>query len=191
MNSDLEEKQRDEFDRWLTEKFFEGTIESETDEQILFRTNEQIGEAFVGKLTQLESMDETKAFLSYGIAQTTLDDVYLRIASESESNEDEDEERRIGFDEHCSEMFDQQSIEEGFHFYFNQYEGLFIKSCRLISRRWIPFLCICIFALVIEYSMRNAPAGDEILVDLNNSSTLNGRTLFSSIRIRISVCRPI
>ena len=43
----------------------------------------------------------------------------FRIALEHEE-ENEDEERRIEFEENCLEMFDRRAIDDGFHFYLSQ-----------------------------------------------------------------------
>lgn len=72
MNSDAEEIPREEFNRWLNEKFPSGIIESETDEQIHFQTNEKMSKEFLNKLEDLDLIEEKKTFVSYGIAQTTL-----------------------------------------------------------------------------------------------------------------------
>lgn len=101
----------------------------------------------------------------------------MRIASEKDENE-ESEEKMIEFEEDCLEMFDERSFEDGFQFYFSQYEGLIIKSCQLMYRRWIPLLCLCLISFIIEYSLRNSSNVDEILLDMHNYSSLPHQTIF-------------
>lgn len=72
MNSNIEDNHREQLEKWLEEAFPSGVIESETDEQILFQSNEQITKEFLEKLNQLDSFQEKQIILSYGISQTTL-----------------------------------------------------------------------------------------------------------------------
>ena len=64
-----------------------------------------------------------------------IDDVYLRIIN-NENDEEENEEFLL---ENCSKVFHRRNVEEGYEFYLNQYQRLFIKSI-LISYENCSFL---------------------------------------------------
>ena len=84
IDSNQNENHRNHLKIWLKENFPSGFIENETNEQILFQTNEQISKEFLDKLIQLDLMKEEQIFLSFGIAQTTLGFLLLLLLRREE-----------------------------------------------------------------------------------------------------------
>lgn len=59
-------------------------IESDiSDGDVVFRTNQQPDEQFVQALTQLETMKKENRIKSYGVQNSTMDDVFLKITRDT------------------------------------------------------------------------------------------------------------
>ena len=53
---------------------------------VVFRTNQQPDEQFVQALRQLESMKSKDLIKNYGVQNSTMDDVFLKISRETQDN---------------------------------------------------------------------------------------------------------
>ena len=55
---------------------------------VVFRTNQQPDEQFVQALRQLESMKAKDLIKNYGVQNSTMDDVFLKISRETKNNDE-------------------------------------------------------------------------------------------------------
>jgi hypothetical protein len=59
-------------------------VETDThDGDVIFRTNEQPGEQFVQALLRLEQMKRENRIRNYGVQNSTMDDVFLKIITDT------------------------------------------------------------------------------------------------------------
>ncbi|CAF3609148.1 unnamed protein product, partial [Rotaria sp. Silwood2] len=127
------------------------TIEIQSNNQLIIQTNEQSSQLFIQILYQLENLKKNNSILNYGLSNTTLDEVFLRITNDQyEANELIEDNRQI-IEDNCSFIFNETLIEQGYDYYLSQYEGLFIKSIRIAYRKYLLFLFILILAYLVQY----------------------------------------
>ena len=61
-------------------------VETDTyDGDVIFRTNEQPGEQFVQALLRLEQMKRENRIRNYGVQNSTMDDVFLKITTDTKA----------------------------------------------------------------------------------------------------------
>ncbi|CAF1578021.1 unnamed protein product, partial [Rotaria sordida] len=93
------------------------TIEIESNNQLIIQTNEQSSQLFIDLLYQLEILKENNFILNYGLSNTTLEEVFLRIAIDQYENNELIEENQDLIEDNCFEIFNQKLIEQGYDFY--------------------------------------------------------------------------
>ncbi|UJR08715.1 hypothetical protein I4U23_012972 [Adineta vaga] len=127
------------------------TIETDIfDGDVIFRTNQQPTEQFVQALHQLETMKKENQIKNYGVQNSTMDDVFLKITSNT-NIENESESIPINtetIEQQCRRVFDNQHISTGIRYYLHQYYGLLIKTLRVRSRRWVLTLIILLIPIL-------------------------------------------
>ena len=57
--------------------------DASVDGDVVFRTNQQPDEQFVGALRQLDQMKTKNAIKNYGVQNSTMDDVFLKISRDA------------------------------------------------------------------------------------------------------------
>ncbi|UJR08477.1 hypothetical protein I4U23_012744 [Adineta vaga] len=153
-----------------------------TSGDVVFRTNQQPNEQFVQALRHLEVMKEENRIKNYGVQNSTMDDVFLKItreekvrnAGESASSLDVD---TIG--RQCETVFNEQYFHTGIAYYFSQYNGLFWKTLLVRYRRWA--LTLIILLLPILYNLLShliSRSRNEMGIFRMNMNSLNPQTIF-------------
>ncbi|CAF1436607.1 unnamed protein product, partial [Rotaria sordida] len=157
------------------------TIEIESNNQLIIQTNEQSSQLFIDLLYQLEILKENNFILNYGLSNTTLEEVFLRIAIDQYENNELIEENQDLIEDNCFEIFNQKLIEQGYDFYLSQYEGLFIKSIRIAYRRSILLFVILLIPFIFEYFIKTTTDYESILIDIDDWSHLKEQNIYIGI----------
>ena len=96
--------------------------------------------------------------------------------------EDDREETKDLIEERCAELFSEESVERDLQFYFNQYEGLILKSLQILLRRYHFFVFICLASFLLHFSlMRSIHEDQNVILHLHNYSDLKDQTVFLAI----------
>jgi energy-coupling factor transporter ATP-binding protein EcfA2 len=156
-------------------------IEIETNNQLIIQTNEQSSQIFIQLFNQLDLFKEKNFILNYGLSNTTLDEVFLRIIIDENENEEDFQENENLIKENCFEVFNEKLIEEGYDFYLSQYEGLFIKSIRIAYRNYIFILFICLIPFFIFYFINQTKENDQFIFSFDDWSHLKQQNVFIGI----------
>ncbi|CAF1266993.1 unnamed protein product [Rotaria sp. Silwood1] len=157
------------------------TIEIESNNQLIIQTNQQSSNLFIQLLYQLENLKENKIILNYGLSNTTLDEVFLRITNDQYKNSELIEENEDFIENNCFKIFNKILIEQGYDYYLSQYEGLFIKSIRIIYRKSIFILFILIIPFLFKLILNKKREYKTIIIDIDNWSHLKQHNLFIGI----------
>ncbi|CAF0751595.1 unnamed protein product [Didymodactylos carnosus] len=145
-------------------------IELESKDEIVIRVNVSPNQNFINCLKQLEFMKYYEQIANYGVSNTTLDEVFLKIAVdkvESNTSTNQDTIRDVDIKENCFEVFDQRTIEDGYDYYISQYEGLIIKSVQICSRRWFLALILIILPIGNRFFIRTEVTTNIESFDMN------------------------
>ncbi|CAF1375172.1 unnamed protein product, partial [Rotaria sordida] len=130
------------------------TIESDIPNgDIVFRANQPPDNQFVQALRQLEMMKVENRIKNYGVQNSTMDDVFLKITKDTKEENDSrttvvNSER---LDEECRDVFDEREFFHGWRYYLSQLHGLTIKTLLVRYRRW--GLTLFILLLPILYNL--------------------------------------
>ncbi|CAF4093815.1 unnamed protein product, partial [Adineta steineri] len=124
-----------------------------SDGDVVFRTNQQPNDQFVQALHHLESMKRNNRIKDYGVQNSTMDDVFLKITRDSEVKNDAGS---IYLDtntieKQCHHVFHHQRFLSGPRYYLSQYYGLLVKTVLVRYRRW--GLTLIILLLPILYNL--------------------------------------
>ncbi|CAF3997700.1 unnamed protein product, partial [Rotaria sp. Silwood1] len=157
------------------------TIEIESNNQLIIQTNQQSSNLFIQLLYQLENLKQNKIILNYGLSNTTLDEVFLRITNDQYKNSELIEENEDFIENNCFKIFNKILIEQGYDYYLSQYEGLFIKSIRIIYRKSIFILFILIIPFLFKLILNKKREYKTIIIDIDNWSHLKQHNLFIGI----------
>jgi hypothetical protein len=177
----------------------DATLASRSDFQLVIESNEPVSGAFLHALAQLDELQTNKCIDNYAVGSTTLgcsrsvgvpcpssedasvlivDDVYLRLTADADADADADGEGE-DVDERCVQMFTERPVQGIYHFYVSQYEGVLIKSVRIVSRRWALFVLVCALSVLVE-SWLTPPttnSTDEHLIETNAYDSLAGQSV--------------
>ncbi|UJR37764.1 hypothetical protein I4U23_030457 [Adineta vaga] len=117
---------------------------------VVFRTNQQPNEQFVQGLRQLDIMKSKNLIKSYGVQNSTMDDVFLKITKDTKDENDSSTTSvtmdRI--DEQCREVFDHRYFLTGWNYYLSQLYGLLMKTLVVRYRRWGLTLVVLLIPIV-------------------------------------------
>lgn len=123
------------------------TIESDPSaDDIVFRTNQQPNERFIQALRKLERMKNEETIRNYGVQNSTMDDVFLRITGEEFQSSSKNNNTIL--EEQCRRVFANREFYTGIRYYLSQYHGLMIKTLRVHYRRWVLTLMILLIPIV-------------------------------------------
>ncbi|CAF3562792.1 unnamed protein product [Adineta steineri] len=105
---------------------------------VVFRTNQQPNDQFVQALRQLQVMQTNNLVKNYGVQNSTMDDVFLKITRDTKDGSETgsaayDIEK---IDDQCRHVFDDRQFYTGWRYYLNQLYGLLIKTLLVRYRRW-------------------------------------------------------
>jgi len=156
-------------------------IEIETNNQLIIQTNEQSSQIFIQLFNQLDLFKEKNFILNYGLSNTTLDEVFLRITMDQNKNQIDFQENQNLIEENSFEIFNEKLIEEGYDFYLSQYEGLFIKSIRIAYRNYIFILFICLIPFFIFYFIDQTKENSKFIFSFDDWSHLKQQNVFIGI----------
>ncbi|CAF3666934.1 unnamed protein product [Rotaria sp. Silwood1] len=117
---------------------------------VVFRTNKQPDNQFVGALRQLEVMKQENRIKHYGVQNSTMDDVFLKITKETK------DENNLGttsvnierIDEQCRYIFAERQFFQGWRYYLSQLYGLIVKILLVRYRRWGLMLIVILLPIV-------------------------------------------
>lgn len=79
------------------------------------------------------------------------------------------------------EIFNENLIEKSFKQNLIQIEGLFIKSFKIILRKYNLLLFILIIPIIIEFYLINNKSMNKLIINLNDCSHLNYNKIFIGI----------
>ncbi|CAF4318595.1 unnamed protein product, partial [Rotaria sp. Silwood2] len=150
------------------------------DGDVVFRTNEQPNELFIQALNQLEIMKKENRIKNYGIQNSTMDDVFLKITRDTK-NDNESNSTSIDIDtidKQCHYVFNDRQFLTGILYHLNQFYGLIIKTSFVRYRRWI--LTFIVLLLPILYNLLSnliSRSGDENGIFKMNLNSLNPQTI--------------
>ncbi|CAF3865527.1 unnamed protein product [Rotaria magnacalcarata] len=156
-------------------------IEFESNSQLIIQTNEQSSKLFIDLLYQLEIFKEEEFILNYGLSSTSLDDVFLRLTIDQNEKNDKYEENEDFIEEDCLEIFNKNFHEKSCEFYLSQYEALFIKSFRIMSRKLLLLLFILLIPFFIQFKINEKFKISEINIDIDDLSHLKEQNIFIGI----------
>ncbi|CAF3487847.1 unnamed protein product [Rotaria sp. Silwood1] len=123
------------------------------DGDVVFRTNQQPNEQFVQALNQLEMMKNQNRIKNYGVQNSTMDDVFLKITRDIKNN-NEFHSTSINIDtidKQCDYVFNNRHFLTGIRYNLNQCYGLIIKTSLVRYRRW--GLTFIVLLLPILYNL--------------------------------------
>ncbi|CAM4906302.1 unnamed protein product [Rotaria socialis] len=147
---------------------------------VVFRTNQQPNEQFVNALRHLEIMKKENRVKNYGVQNSTMDDVFLKITRETK-NDNKLDSSSIDIDtieKQCHDVFSNQQFLTGINYHLNQYYGLIIKTALVRYRRWA--LTIIVLFLPILYNLLSNllyRSGSENGIYKMNVNSLNPQTI--------------
>ncbi|CAF1239735.1 unnamed protein product [Adineta ricciae] len=120
---------------------------------VVFRTNQQPNEEFIQALRRLEVMKNENRIKNYGVQNSTMDDVFLKITRDSKvANDGESTSVDVDIiEQQCQAMFHDQRFDTGLSYYLSQYKGLLWKTVLVRYRRWA--LTLIILLLPILYNI--------------------------------------
>ena len=137
---------------------------------MVFRTNQQPNEQFIQALQQLETMKKANRIENYGVQNSTMDDVFLRITAQEFLQSTSRDAKRI-LDEKCEQVFGHRELYTGIRYYLGQYQGLLIKTLLVHYRRWI--LTLIILSIPILYNLLSNVASRRRNADGTYQMTIN------------------
>lgn len=142
---------------------------------VVFQTNQQPDESFVQALRLVDNMKRDNLINSYGVQNSTMDDVFLRITRENmNSNGEVDHDRKlekignylfllfrisiltlsIDFplisDKNCRKVFHDSAKMTGFTYYLSQWYGLIVKNLMVRYRRWIITTIVLLTPIIYQ-----------------------------------------
>ncbi|CAF3715850.1 unnamed protein product [Rotaria sp. Silwood1] len=120
---------------------------------VVFRTNQQPNKQFVQALHHLETMKQENRIKDYGVQNSTMDDVFLKLTRDTNI---ENESESISMDtdileQQCHYVFNDQHISTGIQYHLSQCHGLIIKTLLVRYRRW--GLTLIVLLLPILYNL--------------------------------------
>ncbi|CAF1479323.1 unnamed protein product [Adineta steineri] len=120
---------------------------------VVFRTNQQPNDLFVQTLHYLESMKRNNRIKNYGVQNSTMDDVFLKITRDSEVKNDAGSTYLDTYtiQKQCHHVFHHQRFLSGPRYYLSQFHGLLVKTVLVRYRRW--GLTLIILLLPILYNL--------------------------------------
>ncbi|CAF4092876.1 unnamed protein product, partial [Adineta steineri] len=123
------------------------------DGDVVFRTNQQPNALFIQALRHLESMKINNQIKNYGVQNSTMDDVFLKITRDAEVKNDSNSTSldTNTIENQCRRVFDHQDSLSGPRYYLSQYYGLLVKTVLVHYRRWA--LTLIILLLPILYNL--------------------------------------
>ncbi|CAF4288640.1 unnamed protein product, partial [Adineta steineri] len=123
------------------------------DGDVVFRTNQQPNALFIQALRHLESMKINNQIKNYGVQNSTMDDVFLKITRDAEVKNDSNSTSldTNTIEKQCRRVFDHQDSLSGPRYYLSQYYGLLVKTVLVHYRRWA--LTLIILLLPILYNL--------------------------------------
>ncbi|CAF1011366.1 unnamed protein product [Rotaria sordida] len=151
-----------------------------SDGDVVFRTNQQPNEQFVQALYQLEIMKKENRIKNYGVQNSTMDDVFLKITRETK-NDNESNSTSIDIDKidkQCHDVFNDRHFLTGISYHLNQCYGLIIKTSLVRYRRWA--LTFIILLLPILYNLLSNlifRSGNDSGIFKMNLNSLNPQTI--------------
>ncbi|CAF1308472.1 unnamed protein product [Rotaria magnacalcarata] len=161
------------------------TIESDIlNGDIVFRTNQQPDNQFIEALRHLELLKVQNRIKSFGVQNSTMDDVFLKIMKQTN---DENDSGSISInteriDEKCRHIFNEREFFHGFRYYLSQLHGLIIKTLLVRYRRWgltaIVVLLPIIYNLLLNVISHNANVAGTFEMKL---SSLNPQTILYKV----------
>ncbi|CAF3818339.1 unnamed protein product [Rotaria sp. Silwood1] len=161
------------------------TIESDIPNgDVIFRTNQQPNNQFVQALRQLDVMKVQNRIKNYGVQNSTMDDVFLKITKETKDENDSGTTsvNIEHIDEQCRYVFNERQFFHGWRYYLSQLHGLIIKTLLVRYRRW--GLTLFILLLPIVYNLlsniisRSKNASDTFKMETN---LLNPQTILYNV----------
>ena len=153
------------------------TIESDPSAgDVVFRTNQQPNEQFIQALRKLEMMKNENEIRNYGVQNSTMDDVFLRITGKESQSTSKNTSTVL--EEQCRRVFGNREFYTGIRYYLSQYHGLMIKTLRVHYRRWVLTLIILFIPIVHRLvSNLTSRSGDENGTYKMEISALNPQTI--------------
>ncbi|CAF3863736.1 unnamed protein product [Adineta steineri] len=120
---------------------------------IVFRTNQQPNDQFIQALHHLESMKRNNRINNYGVQNSTMDDVFLKITRDTEVKNDSGSTSLYTntIEQQCHHVFHRQCFFSGLRYYLSQFHGLLVKTVLVRYRRW--GLTLIILLLPILYNL--------------------------------------
>ncbi|CAF1584834.1 unnamed protein product, partial [Adineta ricciae] len=118
---------------------------------IVFRTNQQPDDRFVQALRQLDVMKSKNMIKSYGVQNSTMDDVFLKITNDTKDEGGSETTTVTMEHEQCRQVFENQYFLTGWKYYLSQLYGLLMKTLMIRYRRW--GLTLVVLLLPIIYNL--------------------------------------
>ncbi|CAF4052910.1 unnamed protein product [Adineta steineri] len=131
---------------------------------VVFRTNQQPNDQFVQALHHLESMKRNNRIKNYGVQNSTMDDIFLKITRDTEVKNDSNstslDPNTIVFyaeiclfvaEKQCRRVFYCQRFLSGPRYCLSQFHGLLVKTVLVRYRRW--GLTLIILLLPVLYNL--------------------------------------
>ncbi|CAF0941667.1 unnamed protein product [Adineta steineri] len=147
---------------------------------VVFRTNQQPNDQFVQALRHLESMKRNNRIKNYGVQNSTMDDVFLKITRDTEVKSDSESTSldTNTIEKQCRRVFEHQRFLAGPRYYLSQFHGLLVKTTLVRYRRWA--LTLIILLLPILYNLLSnliSQSQSDTGVFKMNCNSLNPQTI--------------
>ncbi|CAF4553933.1 unnamed protein product, partial [Rotaria sp. Silwood2] len=113
-----------------------------SDGDVVFRTNQQPNKQFLQALYQLEQMKKENRIKNYGVQNSTMDDVFLKITHDTKIDNPSNS---------TSINIETIGVLTGIHYHLSQFYGLIIKTSIVRYRRWT--LTLIVLLLPILYNL--------------------------------------
>lgn len=121
-------------------------------------------------------MKDNNRIQNYGVQNSTMDDVFLRITAKELQSTSRNANRIV--EEQCRKVFGKREFNTGIRYYLGQYHGLLIKTLLVHYRRWI--LTLIILFIPILYNLlsnlvsrhRNEDGTYRMEIDVLNPQTI-------------------
>ncbi|CAF0858674.1 unnamed protein product [Adineta steineri] len=147
---------------------------------VVFRTNQQPNDLFIQALHHLESMKRNNRIKNYGVQNSTMDDIFLKITRDTEVKNDSGSTSLYTntIEKQCRHVFHHQRSLSGTRYYLSQFHGLLVKTVLVRYRRW-GLILIIVSSSIIDSLLSNliSHSQDETRVFKMNFNSLNPQTI--------------
>ena len=145
-------------------------IEIETRNQLIIQSNETSSDKISQILFQFDLLKQNEIIRNYSLSQTNLEDVFLNLIPIDQ---------QLSFEQiqdNCQQIYSLTPIQQqhSFDFYFNQFQGLTLKSLIIMKKTFVYLVILVVVSFVIHfYFHRMSKQSNEIIYSFDKLTHLS------------------